>query len=66
MYVHFIASYSGIEIYHLCLAYEDFSVSFLIEKYLFTCLRVWTLLEIKVSDENTEHNEFSLYLVEVY
>lgn len=65
MHAHFISSFSGIEIYHLCLAYEDSLVSFIIEKYPFTCLRVWTLLEIKSSDENTEHSEFSWYLVEV-
>jgi len=58
---HFISSFSGIEIYHMCLAYEDPSGSFLIVKYLFTCLNIWT----SSSDEKTEHNEFSLYLVEV-
>lgn len=62
---HFISSSNSVEIYHLCLAYEDPSGSFLIEKNLFSCLSIWTLLEMKSSNEKTEHNEFSLYLVEV-
>lgn len=62
---HFISSSRSVEIYHLYLAYEDPSGSFSIEKYLFTCLSIWTFLEIKSSDKKNEHNEFSLYLVKV-
>lgn len=63
MYVHLISSYSGIEIYHLCCPYEDSSVSFLIEFifYLFKGLD----LEINSSEENPDHYEFSLFLVQV-